>query len=67
MNYRLGPLGFPQGREATRKKALNLGLQDQLAGLQWIQDNIEAFGGDKDKVLLPQDFSFTNFVMTHLL
>jgi acetylcholinesterase len=50
MNYRLGPLGFPQGHEAADKSALNLGLKDQLTGLQWIQENIQVFGGDKDKV-----------------
>jgi carboxylesterase type B len=50
MNYRLGPLGFPQGHEAADKNALNLGLKDQLAALTWIQDNIGLFGGDKDKV-----------------
>lgn len=49
-NYRLGPLGFPQGQEAVNKGALNLGLKDVLAALQWVQENIETFGGDKDKV-----------------
>ncbi|KAJ7448264.1 esterase 1 [Mycena galericulata] len=49
-NYRLGPLGFPQGHEADVKGSLNLGLKDQLAALEWVQANIGAFGGDKDKV-----------------
>ncbi|KAF9045371.1 esterase 1 [Panaeolus papilionaceus] len=49
-NYRLGPLGFPQGQEADNKKALNLALKDQLAALEWVQANIEFFGGDKKKV-----------------
>ncbi|KAK7040304.1 hypothetical protein VNI00_009772 [Paramarasmius palmivorus] len=51
-NYRLGPLGFPTGAEAVDQGALNLGLKDQLAALEWIQTNIAAFGGDKDKVTL---------------
>lgn len=34
-NYRLGPLGFPQGAEAERKGILNLALKDQLAALKW--------------------------------
>lgn len=50
MNYRLGPLGFPQGVEAGQKKLLNLALADQLAALEWIQENIQTFGGDKTKV-----------------
>ncbi|KAJ7643875.1 extracellular triacylglycerol lipase precursor [Roridomyces roridus] len=49
-NYRLGPLGFPQGQEAADNGALNLGLKDQLAALEWVQLNIGAFGGDKSKV-----------------
>jgi hypothetical protein len=50
-NYRVGPLGFPQGQEADDKGALNLGLKDQLAALEWVQLHIQAFGGDRTKVL----------------
>ncbi|KAK0205537.1 esterase 1 [Desarmillaria ectypa] len=49
-NYRLGPLGFPQGAEAASRGILNLAIKDQLAALEWVQVNIGAFGGDKDKV-----------------
>lgn len=49
-NYRLGPLGFPQGQEADNRGALNLGLKDQLAALEWVQLNIGTFGGDRSKV-----------------
>ncbi|EDR16111.1 extracellular triacylglycerol lipase precursor [Laccaria bicolor S238N-H82] len=49
-NYRLGPLGFPQGQEAINNKALNLGLKDQVTALEWVQQNIGIFGGDKKKV-----------------
>jgi hypothetical protein len=50
MNYRVGPLGFPQGSEAIARAALNLGLQDQWTALKWVQNNIESFGGDSSKV-----------------
>ena len=50
LNYRVGPLGFPQGPEAVDRDALNLGLRDQWAALEWVQDNIASFGGDPDKV-----------------
>ncbi|THV05188.1 extracellular triacylglycerol lipase precursor [Dendrothele bispora CBS 962.96] len=49
-NYRLGALGYPQGQEAADAGALNLGLKDQLTALQWVQQNIGTFGGDKEKV-----------------
>ena len=50
LNYRLGALGFPQGVEASRRKALNLGLRDQRIALEWIQRNVHNFGGDRSKV-----------------
>lgn len=50
INYRLGPLGFLYLQSLNL--AGNQGIQDQLLGLQWVQDNIGAFGGDSSKVLL---------------
>ena len=55
MNYRIGPLGFPQGPEAVERGALNLGLHDQWAALEWVQINIACFGGDPHKVC-PRSF-----------
>ncbi|KAK7051308.1 hypothetical protein VNI00_004808 [Paramarasmius palmivorus] len=51
-DYRLGPLGFPQGQEATDRGVLNLGLKDQLVALEWVKRNIKIFGGDPDKVMV---------------
>ncbi|KAJ2916212.1 hypothetical protein MD484_g4180, partial [Candolleomyces efflorescens] len=51
-NYRLGPLGFPQGQEADTQRSLNLGVLDTMTALQWVQENIESFGGDKKKVTI---------------
>ncbi|KAL1671468.1 Alpha/Beta hydrolase protein [Schizophyllum commune] len=50
VNYRLGPLGFPQGKEAEEDGVLNLGLLDVKVALEWVQANIRTFGGDKNKV-----------------
>ena len=52
-NYRIGPLGFPQGPEAVEQGVLNLGLHDQRTALQWVQNNIASFGGDPCKVCPP--------------
>ena len=35
---------------AEDRGALNLALRDQLTALEWVQANIELFGGDKNKV-----------------
>ncbi|XP_075978697.1 juvenile hormone esterase-like [Anticarsia gemmatalis] len=47
-NYRLGPLGFLN--LGLPEAAGNMGLKDFVRTLQWVQSNIEKFGGDKDNV-----------------
>lgn len=53
-NYRLGIFGFIDFKEVPGGEAypdaINLGLLDQIAALQWIKENISAFGGDPDKI-----------------
>jgi para-nitrobenzyl esterase len=53
INYRLGILGFMRLKDATKGKIPatgNEGLLDQVAALQWVKENIAAFGGDPDNV-----------------
>ena len=54
VNYRLGPLGFLCLPELSAEAGHtgNYGLYDQLCALQWVHDNIAAFGGDPDRVTL---------------
>ena len=52
INYRLSFLGFPVGTEAAEAGIANLALKDQRIALQWIQENIAAFGGDPEKVTI---------------
>uniref|UniRef100_A0A182VQ40 Carboxylesterase type B domain-containing protein n=1 Tax=Anopheles minimus TaxID=112268 RepID=A0A182VQ40_9DIPT len=53
INYRLGILGFLNANVDRFSKApANYGLMDIIAALHWIQENIEAFGGDPKSVTL---------------
>lgn len=52
VNYRLGGFGFLAGNDLADEGNTNLGLRDQRLGLQWVQENIEAFGGDPSKVTI---------------
>jgi len=52
VNYRLGGFGFLPGKEILKDGSANLGLLDQRLGLQWVADNIAAFGGDPTKVTI---------------
>ena len=61
LNYRLGSLGFMAhpglSAESSRGISGNYALLDQIAALQWIHENIEAFGGDPDNVTLAGESS----------
>jgi para-nitrobenzyl esterase len=54
--YRLGPLGFLSLPELTSESkdqtSGNYGLLDQIAALRWVQNNIQAFGGDPSCVTI---------------
>jgi para-nitrobenzyl esterase len=53
INYRMGPFGFLNLNEVTGGRIPatgNEGLLDQIAALEWVRDNITAFGGDPSNV-----------------
>lgn len=54
VGYRVGALGFLAHPELTAESpdhvSGNYGLLDQIAALQWVQKNIETFGGDPARV-----------------
>ena len=56
VNYRLGVFGFFVHPELTKESphhaSGNEGLLDQSAALQWVQQNIAAFGGDSKKITI---------------
>lgn len=50
-NYRVGLLGFGLLSGAKDFESYsNLGVRDTIAALNWVQENIEEFGGDKHNV-----------------
>lgn len=69
LNYRVGPLGFACFEEADGEAghAGNYGLYDQMTALQWIQDNITAFGGDPGKVTVMGQSAGAMSVQHHCL
>ncbi len=50
LNYRLGALGWLAGPTLRADGTQNAGLYDQRLALEWIQENIHLFGGDKNRV-----------------
>ncbi len=53
INYRLGALGFlymPDFADTEGEPRANFGMLDQVAALEWVRDEIAAFGGDPDNV-----------------
>jgi para-nitrobenzyl esterase len=56
LNYRLGVMGFLAHPELTAESPYgasgNYGLMDQVAALEWVRNNIRAFGGDPGNVTI---------------
>lgn len=53
--YRLGVFGFMAHPELSResgKGSGTYGIQDMIAGLRWVKDNIGQFGGDPSRVTI---------------
>ncbi|CAH1977449.1 unnamed protein product [Acanthoscelides obtectus] len=64
-NYRLGVLGFFSTNDDASPG--NYGLKDQVMALQWVQENIENFGGNKDKVTIFGQSAGASSVHYHML
>jgi para-nitrobenzyl esterase len=53
--YRVGVFGFLAHPELSRESGRgsgNYGLEDQIAALKWVRDNIGPFGGDPQRVTI---------------
>lgn len=53
-NYRLGIFGYLSHPWLTAESGTsgNYGLMDQIAALKWVRNNISAFGGDPERIMI---------------
>ncbi|KAF3395117.1 Para-nitrobenzyl esterase [Talaromyces pinophilus] len=53
-NYRLGALGFLALHDLDKEGNFsgNYGLQDQIAAIKWVKENIAVFGGDPENLTI---------------
>ncbi|CAH1104362.1 unnamed protein product, partial [Psylliodes chrysocephalus] len=65
LNYRLGAFGFISTEDDVLPG--NLGIKDQILALQWIQKNINLFGGDPKQVTLGGQSAGAGCVGHHIL
>ncbi|KAI9889653.1 MAG: hypothetical protein M1814_005054 [Vezdaea aestivalis] len=63
MNYRLGAFGF---LPATDGSTANLGLLDQQYAIQWVQSNIEKFGGNGSQITIMGESAGGASVLYHI-
>ena len=70
VNYRLGAFGFLGSSDLASMSADgstgNYGLQDQRAAMQWVRDNIAAFGGDPTRVTIQGESAGAGSVSDHM-
>ncbi|MFV3129897.1 carboxylesterase/lipase family protein [Niveispirillum sp. KHB5.9] len=70
INYRLGVFGYFAHRELSAESpegtSGNYGLMDQIAALNWVKQNIAAFGGDVANVTIAGE-SAGGLAILHLL
>ncbi len=70
LNYRLNLFGYlahPElSAEAPYKASGNYGALDQSAGIQWVKDNIAAFGGDPNKITIAGESAGSMAVSLHM-
>ncbi len=56
INYRLGPFGYlahpSLSQDDPNNSSGNYGLLDQIKSLEWVKNNIAAFGGDPNNVTI---------------
>lgn len=71
LNYRLGVFGFfahpALSDESPQNASGNYGLLDQALALQWVRDNVEAFGGDPEQITIAGESAGSMSVSAHMV
>lgn len=67
INYRLNGFGFLASEKLQRLGTINLGLHDQRMALEWVRDNIGAFGGDKNRISLVGESAGSANIWAHVV
>jgi carboxylesterase type B len=67
-SYRFGPLGFLANQATLDESGTtgNWGILDQRMALEWVNSNIEHFGGDKNKITIFGESAGAISVATHM-
>ena len=66
LNYRLGALGWLAGPTLQSDGTANAGLYDQRLALDWVQEYIHLFGGDKDHVTVMGESAGGSSILLHI-
>ncbi|KAH7131022.1 carboxylesterase [Dactylonectria macrodidyma] len=67
INYRVASWGFLQTPEILAEGSSNAGLLDQRMALRWIKENIAAFGGDPNRVVLWGESAGAQSIAYHMM
>ncbi|PYH87511.1 alpha/beta-hydrolase [Aspergillus ellipticus CBS 707.79] len=67
INYRVAMFGFLDSEEVMASGNTNLGLRDQRVAMHWVKNNIEAFGGDPEKITIWGESAGAYSVGAHLV
>ena len=71
VNYRIGVFGF-LGSEGLRNRSSDgstghYGILDQRLAMQWVRENIQAFGGDPSQITIAGESAGASSVTLHLV